>query len=98
MAVKGGATTMSHDVMPETSAEHAEENPLVSGCVLNIFQLPAMTRLRVTLGMTLATLSSGLSVSASTPGSLAPARNSSEAPPPVEMWEIRAATPDWCTA
>src|ERR1700732_5178967 len=34
-----------------------------------------------------------LFVSASTPGSLSPARNSSEAPPPVEMWEICLATP-----
>src|SRR5271157_3158534 len=39
-----------------------------------------------------------LSVSASTPGSLRPPRNSSEAPPPVEMCEICFATPDWCTA
>src|SRR5713101_2345276 len=33
-------------------------------------------------------------LSASTPGSFRPARNSSEAPPPVEMCEIRFATPD----
>src|SRR6266446_4641426 len=37
-------------------------------------------------------------VSASTPGNLRPPRNSSEAPPPVEMCEIFPATPDWCTA
>src|SRR5713101_5637958 len=35
-----------------------------------------------------------LSVSASTPGSLRPPRNSREAPPPVEMCEIWLATPD----
>src|SRR6266849_11018132 len=35
-----------------------------------------------------------LSVSASTPGSLRPPRNSREAPPPVEMCEILLATPD----
>ena len=34
-----------------------------------------------------------LSVSASTPGSFLPSRNSSEAPPPVEMWVILSATP-----
>ena len=40
----------------------------------------------------------GLSVSASTPGNFLPARNSSEAPPPVEMCEIAPANPAWCTA
>src|SRR6267142_84072 len=39
-----------------------------------------------------------LLVSASTPGSLRPPRNSREAPPPVEMCEILPATPDWWTA
>src|SRR5882724_563702 len=39
-----------------------------------------------------------LLVRASTPGSLAPPRNSREAPPPVEMWEILLETPDWWTA
>src|SRR5712692_9115948 len=39
-----------------------------------------------------------LLVSASTPGSLRPARNSREAPPPVEMCETLSATPAWCTA
>src|SRR5690242_14363449 len=34
-----------------------------------------------------------LFVSAATPGSSMPARNSSEAPPPVEMCEILSATP-----
>src|ERR1700716_4044800 len=39
-----------------------------------------------------------LLVRASTPGSLRPPRNSREAPPPVEMWEILLETPDWWTA
>src|SRR5258708_27580937 len=39
-----------------------------------------------------------LSVSASTPGSFRPSRNSSEAPPPVEMWVILLLTPAACTA
>src|SRR3984893_15453915 len=39
-----------------------------------------------------------LSVSASTPGSFLPSRNSSEAPPPVEMWVILSATPAALTA
>ena len=34
-----------------------------------------------------------LSVSAATPGSSIPSRNSSEAPPPVEMWVILSARP-----
>src|SRR6185436_260609 len=36
--------------------------------------------------------------STSTPGRLAPAMNSSEAPPPVEMWVMRSAKPDAFTA
>src|SRR5271167_3099268 len=39
-----------------------------------------------------------LSVSASTPGSFFPSRNSSDAPPPVEMCVILSATPAACTA
>src|SRR5579871_4989632 len=39
-----------------------------------------------------------LSVRASTPGSFLPSRNSSEAPPPVEMWVILSATPAARTA
>src|SRR5262249_31771967 len=41
---------------------------------------------------------SHLSVSAVTPGSSRPPRNSREAPPPVEMCEILSANPAWCTA
>src|SRR5208283_1327371 len=39
-----------------------------------------------------------LFVRASTPGSFVPPRNSSDAPPPVDICEICLATPDWCTA
>src|SRR5215472_9241843 len=39
-----------------------------------------------------------LFVSASTPGSFLPSRNSSDAPPPVEMWVILSAMPACCTA
>src|SRR5215203_6982401 len=39
-----------------------------------------------------------LSVSAATPGSTRPPRNSSEAPPPVEMCEMRSVTPALWTA
>src|SRR6202051_282408 len=41
---------------------------------------------------------SNFSVNAATPGSSIPARNSSEAPPPVEMCEILSATPADFTA
>src|ERR1700680_3417035 len=41
---------------------------------------------------------SNFSVNAATPGSSMPARNSSEAPPPVEMCEILSATPADFTA
>src|SRR5580658_11326594 len=37
-------------------------------------------------------------VRASTPGSFLPSRNSSDAPPPVEMWVIWSATPAFFTA
>src|ERR1700682_445283 len=39
-----------------------------------------------------------LFVNASTPGSFLPSRNSSDAPPPVEMWVILSATPAAWTA
>src|SRR5204863_1694140 len=39
-----------------------------------------------------------LFVNASTPGNCFPSRNSSDAPPPVEMWEILSATPAAFTA
>ena len=39
-----------------------------------------------------------LSVSASTPGSFFPSKNSKDAPPPVEMWVILSATPAAWTA
>src|SRR6202049_4819587 len=41
---------------------------------------------------------SNFSVNAATPGSSIPARNSSDAPPPVEICEILSATPALCTA
>src|SRR3954465_11577306 len=39
-----------------------------------------------------------LFVNASTPGNCFPSRNSSDAPPPVEMWEMLSATPAAFTA
>src|SRR5207247_10923363 len=69
------------------SGIRASKNALVSGRVLNIFQLPAiMGRLIY------------LFVSTSTPGSFCPDKNSSDAPPPVEMCVILDSTPAWATA
>src|SRR5579859_3845205 len=93
IAVYGGAMTMSQCFAPEASGTKTEKNTRVSACVLNIFQLPAITRRRFD-----ELIIYYLLVSASTPGSLRPPRNSREAPPPVEMCEILLATPDWCTA
>src|SRR5579859_3248450 len=45
-AVKGGAITMSHRRTPLTKVANAEKKVRVSACVLNIFQLPAITRRR----------------------------------------------------
>jgi len=39
-----------------------------------------------------------LSSNAATPGRVSPARNSSVAPPPVEMCEILPSSPAWLTA
>jgi len=79
----------------------------VSASVLYIFQLPAITRRRMgtsredkdkrrdaenARGFAEKNVNH-LSVRASTPGSLRPARNSRDAPPPVEIWEILSATP-----
>jgi hypothetical protein len=46
IAVYGGALTMSQCFAPEASGTNAEKNARVSACVLNIFQLPAITRRR----------------------------------------------------
>ena len=43
-------------------------------------------------------LSAYLSSAQATPGSSLPSRNSSEAPPPVEMWLILSPSPIWLTA
>src|SRR5277367_1932540 len=91
MAVKGGAMMMSQWAQLATSGLKAAKNARVSASVLYIFQLPAMTRRRFEWLIY-------LFVRASTPGSLVPPRNSREAPPPVEMWEILLETPDWWTA
>ncbi len=47
IAVKGGAITMSQWRTSLTSGKNAEKNARVSACVLNIFQLPAITRRRL---------------------------------------------------
>ena len=65
------------------------EEARVSARVLNIFQLPAMIGCRISLP---------LSVSTSTPGSFWPERNSSDAPPPVEICVIFDSMPDCATA
>src|SRR6267142_48466 len=48
MAVKGGATMMSQCLEFATSGAKAEKNARVSASVLYIFQLPAITRRRMT--------------------------------------------------
>src|SRR5579859_652063 len=53
--------------------------------------IPAATVMRVAFH-------AHLSVSASTPGSFLPSRNSSDAPPPVEICVILSAIHDWWTA
>src|ERR1700732_2628534 len=60
--------------------------------------LSSPRRIRIAKSGTLRSTRYFLSVSASTPGSFFPSRNSSDAPPPVEMWVILSATPAACTA
>src|SRR6266849_7570477 len=48
MAVKGGATMMSQCLEFATNGVKAEKNARVSASVLCIFQLPAITRCRMT--------------------------------------------------
>src|SRR6266478_2602156 len=99
IAVNGGATTMSQCFAFETSGRKEEKNARVSASVLYIFQLPAITRRRISNLQKKNRINtkdtenaefaekrgSHLLVRASTPGSLRPPRNSREAPPPVEM-------------
>src|SRR5271167_4304963 len=87
MAVNGGARMISQCAQLATSGLKAAKNARVSASVLYIFQLPAMTRRRFAWLIYLFERDS-------TPGSLRPPRNSREAPPPVEIWEILSATPD----
>src|SRR6267378_3405720 len=47
IAVNGGATTMSQCFAPVTSGRNEEKNARVSASVLYIFQLPAITRRRM---------------------------------------------------
>src|SRR5260370_2971383 len=108
IAVNGGATTISQCFAAATSGRNEEKNARVSASVLYIFQLPAITRRRMSkppekerfnteyAESAEITEESGdhLSVRASTPESLRPPRNSREAPPPVDMCDIVSATPD----
>src|SRR6266851_8825931 len=108
MAVNGGATTMSQCIAVATSGRKEEKNARVSASVLYIFQLPAITRRRMSKppenkrskqrghrGRREHREEGGhLLVRVLSPGSLRPPRNSSDAPPPVEMCEILSATPD----
>ena len=43
-------------------------------------------------------LNTYLSSAAATPGRVLPSRNSRDAPPPVEIWLILSAKPNWLTA
>ena len=54
--------------------------------------------MRVPSPSTLTLTASGGRAGRSTPGSSRPSRNSSDAPPPVEMWVIWSARPCWVTA
>ena len=95
-AVNGGATTISASRTVSMRARKAAAYAVASATVLCIFQLAAMK------GVLMAHSAGGCPGSASgralTPGSVRPARNSSDAPPPVEMCVMRSRTPALPTA
>jgi len=89
--VNGAQMTLStpgRSALPFTSAKNAS----ASETVLNIFQLPAM------IGVRMLQPPSYLSSNASTPGSFLPSMNSSDAPPPVEIWSILSFRSNFSTA
>ena len=83
----------SRSSTPATSGRKALKNSFVCPGVLYIFQLPAMSgRLPAVVAAVVG------SMSASTPGSARPSRNSMEAPPPVDTWVRRPSRPKVRTA
>src|SRR5438067_4916306 len=81
--VNGGQITTS----TPSGGENAEQKARVSACVLNIFQLPAISTSR-----------SYVSGIAATPGSSLPARSSRDAPPPVDTQETSCVRPSSLSA
>src|SRR3954447_5834560 len=116
-AVNGGATTISTSATSLTRLRNSFAYTTASCTVLNIFQFPATSGVRMgapTLqgcrrraggrshqarqdrqpaACALGPCLFYLSVSAATPGTTAPPRHSSDAPPPVEMCDTRDSTP-----
>ena len=101
-AVNGGATTISTSSMPLTMLRRSVTNATDSDTVLYIFQLPAMNGILICLA-------DGLDRQESRPippsplerrhlAGFGPPRNSSDAPPPVEMCVILSAMPAFFTA
>ena len=66
-------------------------NSSASATVLCIFQLPAISGVR-------ANPAGVAHASTSTPGSCLPSISSSAAPPPVDRWVTRSASPNWTSA
>src|SRR5262249_37189298 len=87
IAVHTSAITTAQWFAFATRGFSASAVSTASPSVLYIFQFPAITGFLIYL-----------SVSAATPGSSSPARNSRGAPPPVEMCVILSATPARVTA
>ena len=81
-AVKGGAMTISAWLASAASGRNASVKATASAIVLCIFQLAARSGVRMVSDQ------DGAFGRTATPGNVRPARNSSDAPPPVEMWEI----------
>src|SRR6185437_5477618 len=117
-----GHTTISVSLCLPISGANAFMKAVASSGVLYIFQLAAISILRIEIPLFQGPPSDRrddvfvvremnvaftemhrvaeryFSDSAATPGSSLPSRNSRLAPPPVEMCEMRSATPAACTA
>src|SRR6185369_10569751 len=98
IAVKTGAMTTSQWFALATRGFSARAVSTAWLSVLYIFQFPAITGLRIQDLQDSQDEQDYFSVSAATPGNSSPAKNSSVAPPPVEMWVILPATPARVTA
>src|SRR5262249_37273835 len=104
--VNGGARITLRSELAPTRRARPPASAAASAVVPCIFQLPARIGVRAKGGTSNRETIRNVAAPghpdqpsrAAIPGRVLPSRNSSEAPPPVEMWLIWSATPAWLTA